>query len=82
MSRLAVLSLKVTCELVMEAKLNALMVEVRESRKELEELEEKFSSSLNEMKREVNTAQERTTVFEADRLLHVWVQKEGLQISV
>jgi len=71
MSRLAVLSLKVTCELVMEAKLNALMVEVRESRKELEELEEKFSSSLNEMKREVNTAQERTTVFEADRLLHV-----------
>ena len=65
------MSLKVTCELVMEAKLNALMVEVRESRKELEELEEKFSSSLNEMKREVNTAQERTTVFEADRLLHV-----------
>ena len=44
----------------MEAKLDALMVEVRESRKELMELEEKFSSSLSEMKREVNAAQERT----------------------
>ena len=44
----------------MEAKLDALMVEVCESRKELMELEEKFSSSLSEMKREVNATQERT----------------------
>ena len=38
MSRLAVLSLRAACELVMEAKLDALMVEVCESRKELLEL--------------------------------------------
>jgi len=44
----------------MEAKLDALMVEVSESRKELMELEEKFSSSSSEMKREVNATQERT----------------------
>ena len=57
---MAVSSLRVACELFMEAKLDALMVEVSESRKELRELEEKFSSSLSEMKREVNAAQERT----------------------
>ena len=42
---------------IMEEKLDALMVEVHSSTKELE----KFSSSLNELRREMNTAQERVT---------------------
>ena len=61
-----------SCELVMEAKLDALMVEVCESRKELMELEEKFSSSLSEMKRgQCRPGKDSSTVFEADRLLHM-----------
>jgi len=65
------LSLRVACELVVEAKLDALMVEVSESRKELEELE-KFLSSLNEMKQEVNATQERTAQQFSKRI--VWMK--------
>jgi len=46
----------------MEAKLDEMLAEVRESRKERKELEdqlEKFLSSMSKLKREVNATQER-----------------------
>jgi len=55
--RLAVSSWRMAMN--MEAKLDEMLIEFRESQKEQKELEEKFLSSMSELKREVNATQER-----------------------